>query len=135
VTKVPSGVHAMRRGGARREVSERVTFRTEDGRTFEGWALNVSRGGLRAILEDKVRLGQKFELTLGTEEVIQRTGRIVWVQEEPDGAIVGIEFTGLSGTHKSVPPAPPGSQREPHVLTEPDAAAVQAESPPDAPEE
>jgi hypothetical protein len=135
VTKVPSGVHAMRRGGARREVSERVTFRTED-QTLEGWALNVSRGGLRAILEDKVRLGQKFEITLGTEEVIQRTGRVVWVQEEPDGVIVGIEFTGLSGTHKSVPPAPPGSVREPHVLTESEAAAgAQAESPPEAPEE
>jgi hypothetical protein len=103
----------MRRGGARREVSERVTLRTEDGRVLDGWALNVSRGGLRAILEDKVILGQKFDIGLGTDEVIQRTGRIVWVQEEPDGMIVGIEFTGLSGTHKSVPPAPPGAQSEP----------------------
>jgi hypothetical protein len=110
----------MRRGGARREVSERVTFKTEDGRTLDGWALNVSRGGLRAILEDKVHLGQKFAIAMGTrpDEVIQRSGRIVWVQEEPDGAIVGIEFTGLSGTHDSVPPAPPGSQREPHVKVE-----------------
>jgi hypothetical protein len=108
----------MRRGGARREVSERVTLRTEDGRTLDGWALNVSRGGLRAILEDKVQLGQKFEIAMGTDEVLQRTGRIVWIQEEPDGVIVGIEFTGLSGTHKSVPPAPPGSQREPHVAVE-----------------
>ncbi len=107
----------MRRGGARREVSERVTFRTEDGRLFDGWALNVSRGGLRAILEDKVILGQKFDIRLGTDEVIERTGRIVWVQEEPDGMIVGIEFTGLSGTHKSVPPPPPGAQSEPGLAT------------------
>lgn len=105
----------MRRGGARREVTERVAFKCEDGRVLDGWALNVSRGGLRAILEDKVILGQKFDVTLGTDEVIHRTGRVVWVQEEPDGVIVGIEFTGMSGTHKSVPPAPPGAQSEPGV--------------------
>ncbi|MBX3262772.1 MAG: PilZ domain-containing protein [Labilithrix sp.] len=105
----------MRRGGARREVTERVTLRSDDGRVLEGWALNVSRGGLRAILEDKVILGQKFEVGVGTDESIHRVGRIVWIQEEPDGVIVGIEFTGTSGTHKSVPPPPPGALSEPSV--------------------
>jgi hypothetical protein len=105
--KVPSGVHAMRRGGARREVTERVTLKGEDGKIHEGWALNVSRGGLRAILEEKVDLGQKYDVSLGDDEM-KRPGRIVWVQEEPDGVIVGLEFTSLSGTHKSAPPeAPP----------------------------
>jgi hypothetical protein len=106
--KVPSGVHAMRRGGARREVTERVNLKGEDGKLLEGWALNVSRGGLRAILEDKVVLGQKFEVTVGTEDQLMRPARVVWVQEEPDGVIVGLEFTGMSGTHKSAPPPPPG---------------------------
>ncbi|MBX3189452.1 MAG: PilZ domain-containing protein [Labilithrix sp.] len=105
--KVPSGVHAMRRGGARREVTERVTLKTESGAALEGWALNVSRGGLRAILEEKVELGQKFEVAIGTDEALLRPSRVVWVQEEPDGVIVGLEFTGLSGTHKSAPPPPP----------------------------
>lgn len=89
----------MRRGGARREVTERVTLKFEDGRTLEGWALNVSRGGLRAILEEKVLLGQKLDVDLGSDQVLHRRGRVVWVQEEPDGVIVGIEFTGLSGLH------------------------------------
>ena len=111
--KQPSGVHAMRRGGARHEVTERVTLRTEDGRSFEGWALNVSRGGLRAILEDKVILAQRFEIEIGADDTGRRQGRIVWVQEEPDGAIVGIEFTGASANLASVPPPPPGSQRIP----------------------
>ena len=106
---VPGGVHAMRRGGARREVTERVTLKTEEGKELEGWALNVSRGGIRIILEDKVVLGQRFDVTLGSDEVLVRPGRVVWVQEEPDGVIVGIEFTGLSGTVKSVPPPPPPS--------------------------
>ena len=103
---MPSGVHAMRRGGARREVTERVALKSEKGATLEGWALNVSRGGLRAILEERVVLGQKFDVAIGTDEVL-RAGRVVWVQEEPDGVIVGLEFTGLSGLHKSVPPPPP----------------------------
>lgn len=104
---MPSGVHAMRRGGARREVTERVALKGPNDRVLDGWALNVSRGGLRAILEEKVILGQKFDVTLGTEDVLTRPARVVWVQEEPDGVIVGLEFTSLSGTHKSAPPPPP----------------------------
>jgi hypothetical protein len=104
--KVPSGVHAMRRGGARREVTERVSLKSEDGATLDGWALNVSRGGVRAILEEKVVLGQKFDVAIGTDEVMLRPSRVVWVQEEPDGVIVGLEFTGLSGLHKAGPAAP-----------------------------
>ncbi|MBS2012177.1 MAG: PilZ domain-containing protein [Deltaproteobacteria bacterium] len=107
--RVPSGVHAMRRGGARREVTERVSLTGEDGALHEGWALNVSRGGLRAILEEKVVLGQKFDVAIGTDDVIRRPSRVVWVQEEPDGVIVGLEFTSLSGPHKSSPPGPPGA--------------------------
>ena len=104
---VAAGVHAMRRGGTRREVTERVTLKSEDGATLEGWALNVSRGGVRAILEEKIVLGQKFDVAIGTDDVPLRPSRVVWVQEEPDGVIVGLEFIGLSGTHKSVPPAGP----------------------------
>lgn len=102
-----AGVHAMRRGGARREVTERVGLKTDDGKILEGWALNVSRGGLRVILEEKVTLGQTFEITIGSDEVLTKPGRVVWVQEEPDGVIVGLEFTGTSATVKSVPPPPP----------------------------
>ena len=109
---MPSGLHAMRRGGARREVTERVTLKSEEGTTLEGWALNVSRGGLRAILEEKVVLGQKFDVAIGTDDEVLRASRVVWVQEEPDGVIVGLEFTGLSGMHKSVPPPPPPPPRE-----------------------
>jgi hypothetical protein len=105
--KLPSGVHAMRRGGARREVTERVSLKTEEGALFEGWALNVSRGGLRAILEEKVLLGQKFEVAIGTDESLVRPSRVVWVQEEPDGVIVGLEFVSMSGGQKSVAPPPP----------------------------
>jgi hypothetical protein len=107
-----SGVHAMRRGGARREVTERVSLKSKDGETLDGWALNVSRGGLRAILEEKVLLGQTFDVAIGTDDMLLRPSRVVWVQEEPDGVIVGLEFTSLSGTHKSAPPPPMGANSE-----------------------
>jgi hypothetical protein len=106
---MPSGVHAMRRGGARREVTERVSLKNEEGALFEGWALNVSRGGLRAILEEKVLLGQKFEVAIGTDVAVVRPSRVVWVQEEPDGVIVGLEFVSMSSGQKSVPPPPDGA--------------------------
>ena len=98
-------MHATRRGGARREVTARVTLSARDGggpnggaaEPLEGWALNVSRGGVRVILEQKVELGAEFEVTLADgasmgETPTSRIGRIVWVQEEPDGVVAGIEF-------------------------------------------
>jgi hypothetical protein len=56
-----------------------------------GWALNLSRGGLRAVVEERVALGE--ELGVRIDEIqIERPGRVVWAQEEPDGTIVGISF-------------------------------------------
>jgi hypothetical protein len=98
----PKGMHAMRRGGARRDASDRVTLKKVAGEgTLEGWALNVSRGGVRVILEDAVTLGMEFDVTVGDPDQggTAARGRIVWVQEEPDGVIAGIEFVGESGTH------------------------------------
>ena len=101
----------MRRGGARQTVSDRVTFRGAAGAGVppeerQGWALNVSRGGIRAILDDesagKIELGQEYEIFVGdVETATGRQGRIVWLQEEPDGFVVGIEYIGLSGTHRA----------------------------------
>jgi c-di-GMP-binding flagellar brake protein YcgR len=101
------GAHAMRRGGARREVTERVLLKT-DGATYEAWALNVSRGGVRLILEDPVKLGEEFEVTIGAVESspLVRRARVVWIQEELDGAIVGLEFIVVPASERSVPSAP-----------------------------
>ncbi len=94
-TGVPAGgVHATRRGGARVEVSARVTLVSQGGDTLQGWALNVSRGGVRVILEESVPLGAEYDVTVteATGTVGPRVGRIVWVQDEPDGVVAGIEF-------------------------------------------
>jgi hypothetical protein len=109
---VPTGeVHATRRGGARLEVSARVTLTpvpasapaaATPGKVLQGWALNVGRGGVRVILEEKVEPGSLFEVELqggvGAADAPQvdgapHQGRVVWIQEEPDGVVAGIEFT------------------------------------------
>jgi hypothetical protein len=89
-----SDVHATRRSDARREVSARVILKRKEGLPLDGWALNVSKGGVRVILEEKVALGEQFQivLTASPASASPHHGRVVWVQEEPDGVVAGIEF-------------------------------------------
>jgi hypothetical protein len=94
-------LHATRRqsGGARREASDRVVLRS-GAQECEGWTLNVSRGGVRVILEEAVELGEEYDISIGEES--PRRGRIVWVQDEADGQIAGVQF--LDGTGNQAPP-------------------------------
>ena len=82
-------MHATRRRAARRESSERARFLVQ-GRAVDGWTLNQSYGGIRAIVEESLELGAVIHVGVGAAE--PRPGRIVWIQEEPDGAIVGIAY-------------------------------------------
>lgn len=105
-TPVPGLPPTRRAGGARRNVSYRVAFfrpALGDGEAAEitGWALNISRGGLRAIVEDPVTLGEELEVSIA-DEGLRRRGQIVWTQEEPDGMIVGVAFL------ERIDEAPPG---------------------------
>jgi len=100
-----TGSHPARRGGARHEVTDRVHIVGKNMKTRDGWALNISRGGVRAILEEGVELGEEYEITIGDEGAngLTRRGRVVWVQEEPDGVIAGFEF--FAGSSASDVPA------------------------------
>jgi len=97
-------VRAPRRhaGGARREASERVVVRASSGSAsdFEthGWTLNVSRGGIRAIVEDPLVQGMEYQLLVGgggegeEEAAVPRRASVVWLQDEADGQIVGLKY-------------------------------------------
>jgi hypothetical protein len=76
------------------EASARVTLVSRTGEQLQGWALNVSRGGVRVILEEHVLLGAEYDVTVTGEggPSDPQPGRIVWVQDEPDGVVAGIEF-------------------------------------------
>jgi PilZ domain len=89
-------------GGARHEASERVLLRAYGVETH-GWTLNVSRGGVRAIVEDALSQGVEYEIVVGDEAAVPpRRARVVWLQDESDGQIVGLEY--LDGEDGSAPP-------------------------------
>lgn len=96
-----SGAHPVRRGGPRHPVTDRIRIVGKNLKMREGWVLNVSRGGVRAILEETVELGEEYEITVGAEDTphaLTRKGRVVWVQDEPDGVVVGFEYLFTSGS-------------------------------------
>ncbi len=87
-------------GGARREATERVTL-TAVGFETSGWTLNISRGGVRAIVEERLTPGVEYEIVVG--EAGARRAALVWSQDQEDGQIVGLKFLDVDA---SVPPEP-----------------------------
>lgn len=83
-------------GGARREASDRVLICDEQsGVEIEGWTLNVSHGGLRIVVEDPLDVAKGYSVVVG--ESSPRPARVVWVREEIDGRIAGLEFLDVEG--------------------------------------
>lgn len=92
-------------GGSRHEASERVVIRADGFETI-GWTLNVSRGGIRLVVEEPVDQGAVYDVVIGDTEVTRRA-RVVWIQVQADGEIVGLEFIGAEGSVPPPPSAPP----------------------------
>lgn len=91
-------------GGARREASERVVLSlrgTRGATELSAWTLNVSRGGLRVVLEDPVHVGGVYSVTVG--DAAPRPAKVIWVREEADGQIAGLMFEDIEGGE--VPPS------------------------------
>lgn len=112
---------ARRLGGARREASDRLLF-TVGQKSIDGWALNVSHGGLRAIVDEVIDLG--VEGTVSVAEGPARPCLVVWIQEEPDGAIIGVQYLDVRG---SVPPPPSDSEQPSANETSADPAGGEPE--------
>lgn len=104
-TDADSGKHNTRRssGGARREASERVLLR-RGGEEITGWTLNVSRGGVRIIVEDPLSEGDELDVQVGDDSEPVHPARVVWIKEQADGQIVGVQFLDVEG---SIPPSQP----------------------------
>jgi hypothetical protein len=65
--------------------------------------LNVSRGGVRAVVEDPLIQGMEYQVVVGDEEsVAPRRAAVVWLQDESDGQIVGLKY--LDVEDGTVPP-------------------------------
>lgn len=66
-----------------------------------GWTLNVSRGGVRLVVEESVIVGETYLVAVGEEAA--RPAAVVWTREEADGQIAGLRFTDVD--NGEVPPA------------------------------
>lgn len=95
----PAWTPRRSQGGARSELTERVTVRAP-GFEAHGWTLNVSRGGLRAIIEERLSPGVEYEVVVG-EEPAGRAATLVWSKDESDGQIVGMKYVDAE---ESLPP-------------------------------
>jgi hypothetical protein len=97
-SKTPNPGQRRQTGGARHEASERVVIRAK-GLETSGWTLNVSRGGIRAVVEEPLDTETEYEVSVGSESA--RRARIAWSRQEADGQIVGLRFLDVEG---SIPP-------------------------------
>ncbi len=90
-------LHGARRsvGGARHEASERVVLRA-GAVEFDGWTLNQSRGGLRVVVEERVELGAEYAVEMSGKS--PRRARVVWLQDEADGQVAGLEYLDLTAS-------------------------------------
>jgi hypothetical protein len=71
-------------------LTERVTLRAPGFETT-GWTLNVSRGGLRAVVVQRLQMNVTYEVRVG-DHVSGRRVRLVWSKDERDGQIVGMQY-------------------------------------------
>ena len=98
--KNPSDFDARARrlvGGARREASERVVIRSKGFET-QGWTLNVSRGGLRVVVEEALQKGAEYEVVVGdSDNDAARAASVVWIKDATDGQIVGLQYLDSEG--------------------------------------
>lgn len=100
-----------RTSGARVEATERITIR---GPGFEahGWTLNVGRGGVRVVLEERVQDAFEYELFFGDDETGRRV-QVAWSNDQADGQIAGLKYLDLDappdpeGRLSSIPPLQP----------------------------
>jgi hypothetical protein len=79
-----------RTSGARVEASERITLRAPNFET-QGWTLNVGRGGVRVVLEERIEDGREYELFFSDDNSGRRV-QVAWVQDAADGQIAGLKY-------------------------------------------
>lgn len=60
---------------------------------FEGWALNVSHGGLRIITEEPLKVGDTIQIEVNSAgRNYLGTAHVAWVRQQADGVVAGLQF-------------------------------------------
>jgi len=104
----PQAQVRRRAGGSRRPGSDRITL-TRGEQESIGWTLNLSRGGVRIVVEDPIELFAEYTVIFGAGDSNPRPVRVAWIQDEAGGQIVGLQYLDVQGT---IPPQdPPDADR------------------------
>jgi hypothetical protein len=75
-----------------KEVDGKIT-EVEVEALFEGWALNVCKGGMRIITEQPLKEGDVISVEVTSSGVpYAGQARVCWVREQQDGVIAGLRF-------------------------------------------
>jgi hypothetical protein len=93
VISAPQRPHCRRNTRQRRPLSARVHVCFE-GKTYAGWTLNASTGGLRIILEDGV-LPPRAYVSVRVEGAginFERNAHIAWTKGVQGGSIAGLSL-------------------------------------------
>ena len=62
-----------------------------------GFAINASAGGLRIAIDETLPVGELVVIVIRTESrEMTEHARVVWVKDQPDGALIGLEFVSVS---------------------------------------
>ncbi|MCC6644495.1 MAG: PilZ domain-containing protein [Polyangiaceae bacterium] len=99
---------ALRRSGGGRVSFDRRAVIVHGDRALDAWSMNVSRGGLRVVMEDALAAGDEVDVVVGEPDepdYFRKAARVAWVQPEQGGFIVGFEFKD-GGSAPSIPAAP-----------------------------
>lgn len=134
----PAGHATRRKAGARRNISKRIQLSFK-GRRLEAWVLNVSRGGMRLLLETPLEAGDELEASvpLGDElegEPVPRPVRVVWADRQVDGTFAGLEFLDVRASVRVpvardlLPPEATAPDALPGDAARPDAGAAEGEA-------
>ncbi len=84
--------HGARRRSARYSVDGEVSVSGPVEAT--GILFNISAGGLRIAIDQKVERGDRLDLSVRFNETktTHERGEVVWIREQPDGYVVGLRF-------------------------------------------
>ena len=97
IEEVRAGQHPRGFGRAepRTLSDDGLVVRRRRGRRLDGWAIDRSNSGLRAVLDGCVRPDEELSIEIGHEPC--RSARVAWVQLGAGGVIVGLEWLVASG--------------------------------------
>ena len=96
------GTHALRRGGARRGVTERVILRRDE-LSYEGWALTSAVAGSDSFSRNRCPSATSSRSRLGTSSRLPWFDALAWFGSKRRGTVRSLALSSRCSRRVSVP--------------------------------